>query len=81
MFQIVLWCFAIATALVVALNAAFMAASPRAWFRLPGWLRTQGSLTERKYATGSGAIQVRITGALILFGMVWCLYETLKARR
>ena len=40
---------------VVFVNALFMLASPRAWFRLPGWIRAQGTLTEGKYATGWGS--------------------------
>jgi hypothetical protein len=56
-------------------NALFMLVSPRAWFRLPSWLRAQGSLVEAKYARGGGAIQVRLTGALLLGFIVWVLYE------
>jgi hypothetical protein len=31
---------------VIAVNAAFMLISPRAWFRLPEWFQGRGSMTE-----------------------------------
>ncbi len=44
--------FLIAVAIVVAvvfvINGAYMMISPRAWFRLPGWLGATGSLREEK---------------------------------
>jgi hypothetical protein len=52
-----------------------MLASPRSWFRLPTSLRAQGSLIEDKYANGWGAIQIRMTGALILAAIAWVLYD------
>jgi len=58
-------------------NAAYMLISPRAWFRLPGWLRTQGALTESRYGGGWGALQLRITGALMLAAVGWVVYEIL----
>jgi hypothetical protein len=75
--QIVGLCCAILVGLVLAINAAFMLVSPRAWYRLPGWLRKNGSLTEDKYATGWGAIQVRLTGAGMLATIAWVLYVML----
>ena len=38
--------------LLMIINAAFMLASPRAWFRLPAGLKAQGSLTEGRYSSG-----------------------------
>jgi hypothetical protein len=61
---------------VVFVNALFMLASPRAWFRLPGWIRAQGTLIEEKYATGWGAISVRLTGAVMLAVIAWVLYDS-----
>ena len=37
---------------VIAVNAAFMLISPRAWFRLPEWFQGRGSMTEHKYGSG-----------------------------
>jgi len=59
--------------LMMAINGALMLASPRVWFRLPRWLGVHGSLTEDRYATGWGAIQVRIAGGLSLAGIIWVL--------
>ena len=71
-------CIAIVVGAVMAINAAFMLASPRAWFRLPGWLRAQGSLVADKYYAGWGAIQIRVTGALILAAIAWVLYDMIS---
>jgi hypothetical protein len=69
------------TAVAIGVNALFMLISPRAWFRLPDWIRAQGSLTEKKFGSGWGAIQVRITGALGLGVIVWVLYDSLLRHR
>lgn len=78
MLRIVGLCIAILVGLVMTINAAFMLASPRTWYRLPSWLRAQGSLTEDKYATGWGAIQIRLTGAFVLAAIAWVLYGVLS---
>ena len=75
--RIIGWCCAILVVLLLTINAAYMLVSPRAWFRLPGWLRKEGSLTENKYATGWGAIQVRLTGAGMLTAIAYVLYDIL----
>lgn len=74
------WLIVAAVGLVMSVNACYMLVSPRAWFRLPGWLRAEGSLTEGKYTTGWGAIQVRLTGALFLLVIGWVIYESLLRR-
>ena len=78
--QIIGWCFAIAVGMLLMINAVFMLASPRAWFRLPGWLRAQGSLTEDKYSSGWGATQIRLIGAMILATIAWVLYDMFWGR-
>jgi hypothetical protein len=80
MLRIVGLCIAVVVGVVMTINAAFMLVSPRSWFRLPTWLRAQGSLIEDKYASGWGAIQVRATGALILGAIAWVLYDMLLKR-
>jgi hypothetical protein len=62
---------------LVLFNGAFMLVSPRAWFRLPFWLRLTGTLSEDNYATGAGAIEVRLTGAAVLGFIGWVLYDIL----
>jgi uncharacterized membrane protein len=73
-------CIAIVVGIVMTINAAFMLASPNAWFRLPGWLKAQGSLIENKYVSGWGAIQIRLTGAVVLAAIAWVLYDMLLKR-
>ena len=80
MLRIVGVCIAILVGVIMTLNAAFMLASPRSWFRLPTWLKAQGSLIEGKYASGWGAIQIRLTGALILAAIAWVLYDMFLPR-
>jgi hypothetical protein len=74
-------CIAVVVGLIVTINAAVMLASPRSWFRLPGWLTAQGSLTENKYSNGWGAVQVRVTGGLALIAIAWVLYDMLLRHR
>jgi len=59
----------------VILNASFMLVSPRGWFKLPPWLRAHGVLTEAKYASGWGALQVRLCGALLIATVIWIIYD------
>jgi len=65
--------------IVMAINALFMLISPRAWFRLPGWLRAQGTVTEERYSVGWGAVQLRIAGGLILGSICWVAYQLLHS--
>jgi hypothetical protein len=81
MTKIVGWLIVAAVGLVMSINAFYMLISPRAWFRLPRWIRAEGSLTEGKYTTSWGAIQVRFTGALFLAIIGWVIYESLLRRR
>jgi len=66
---------AIYLALLLIINGSFMLVSPRTWFRLPTWLSARGSLTEEKYSTGWGALEVRLTGAAFLAVVVWVIYR------
>jgi RHS repeat-associated protein len=66
---------------IMLINGAFMLVSPRAWFRLPRWLGKHGSMTEEKYSTGWGALDVRLGGAITLAVIAWILYESLLKGR
>lgn len=68
-------------ALVMMINASFMLVSPRAWFRLPVWIRYNGQLTKEKWAKGWGATQVQLAGALMLALILWVLYDVLLSHR
>ena len=57
----------------LAVNATYMMISPRAWFRLPSWIRATGTLRERESVTGWGAVMVRLAGVLILGGLGWVI--------
>ena len=62
-------------------NGLFMLLSPRAWFRLPDWISGRGSLAEKRYGSGWGAIQVRLLGAIFIGVVVWVLYDSLLRPR
>jgi hypothetical protein len=68
--------FLVGAAVWLVVNASFMLASPRAWFRLPRWLGLHGSLTEARYGSGWGAIQTRMAGALMLSVVVWVVFDS-----
>jgi len=74
------WSIVFIVGAVMFVNALFMFASPRAWFRLPRWVRAQGTLTEEKYASGWGGITVRLAGAGMLAVIVWVLYDSFIRR-
>jgi hypothetical protein len=71
---------AVMVGLMVLINASVMVVSPKAWFRLPSWLAGRGNLSERKYATGRGAVQLQILGGLMLAGIAWVIFDMVSAR-
>ena len=78
MMKIILgWSLIVVLGTVMFVNALFMLVSPRAWFRLPSWIGVRGTLTEEKYASGWGGIQVRSVGAISLGFIAWVLYHSL----
>jgi hypothetical protein len=80
MLDILGW-FIVAVACVLgAVNGFFMVVSPRAWLRLPNWIRTPGFWFEANCANDEGAIQARLTGALLLALVVLVLYASLLGR-
>ncbi len=61
---------------VFAVNGFFMLVSPKAWLRLPKSVRAAPkSMTEAKYGSGLGAIQIRIAGGVWLGAVIWFLYD------
>jgi hypothetical protein len=69
------WFFFVSVGTVVTINAVYMLISPRAWFRLSGWLGGSGSLFRERYANGKGSIEVRALGAVILVGVGWMVFD------
>ena len=57
------------------INGTVMLLSPRRFFALPRWLRAQGTLTESRYSSGFGALQLRLLGAILVGGIVWLLFH------
>jgi hypothetical protein len=53
-----------------ALNAAYMLISPRAWFRLPAWLRVSTALSLGQHSAVLEAVSVRLTGLLMFVALV-----------
>jgi hypothetical protein len=76
--QVFGFCMAILFGLAWAMNGAFMLVSPRAWFRLPRWLGVHGQLAARDYASGGGALVVRLLGGICLAIIAWVLYDMLS---
>lgn len=72
-------CF-IVTVVAVVSNATLMLISPRIWFRIPHWARLSGSLSETKYSSGWGAVQMRVLGACFLAIMIWFLRGCVSGR-
>jgi hypothetical protein len=64
------WTFAILTLAIMAINAAFMLFSPRLWFRLPSWIRSNARFESEKHGTGLGAVQIRILGGVVLLVLI-----------
>lgn len=67
--------FASLLAVFVGINAIYMLVSPRAWYRLPVWLRANGSLPESKYSTGDGAFTLRTLGLIFFVLIAWMIYD------
>ncbi len=72
------WTIVGLVAVALFINASVMLVSPRTWFRLPNWLRAQGTLTQRQYGRGWGAVELRIGGGLILASIVWIVYDMFR---
>lgn len=59
-------------------NGAVMLISPRLFFSLPSWMSAKGSLTKERYASGFGAIQLRLLGAVFAGFPLWLIYEIVR---
>ena len=70
--------FAITVMMIVA-NALYMLISPKAWLRLPGWLRLGGELALQRYGNNRGLLKVRILGAIFIATVIWIAAELLTS--
>jgi hypothetical protein len=73
--DVIVWLLVGAVVIGFVINAAYMLVSPRAWSRLPSWLRAKGS-----YSVGRDGLLVRIGGAILLGTMLWILYDAFLRR-
>ena len=69
------WTFVVFLIVGFVVNGVFMISSPRVWCRLPGWVAWRGSLTEKRYGHGLGALQVRLVGAILVIAPLYCIYD------
>jgi hypothetical protein len=82
MLQILGWFMLAVLGVGLLVNALFMLLSPQAWFRLPDWFPARSSsMTEERYGSGWGGIEVRLAGAAMLALIVWVLYDIFLGRR
>jgi hypothetical protein len=72
---ILVMCILVVLGVGIIVNGLYMLVSPRAWYRLPPWFRASGGLSEDKYGSGWGAIQVRLVGATFVAVSAWVLYD------
>jgi hypothetical protein len=71
----VAWLAALIIGVYIAVNATFMLVSPSTWFRLPLWIRANGTMSEKKFGSGWRALELRLTGALMLGLIAWVIYD------
>ena len=75
MLKVVGWVGLITLVTILFVNGFFMMVSPGVWFKLPDWLRAQGTIT-KKYERGWRSVELRITGALIVAAIVYVLWDS-----
>lgn len=67
------WAALVLVGVLMVVNGVYMVLSPTRWWDLPGWIRASGTLRKSQYSSGWGAVQVRITGGLLLAMIFACL--------
>ena len=72
------WVIVLFLASMFLFNGAVMLISPRTWFRLPSWLAGHGTMTERKYDSRSGRLQVRMLGAIFIGVVAYVVIDILR---
>jgi hypothetical protein len=71
---------AVLVGLILLVNGAFMLVSPRAWFRLPYYLRATGTATEKRFESGLGEVQTRLAGGVMVAGILWVVFDLCSRR-
>jgi hypothetical protein len=72
------WVIAMFLAFMFLFNGAVMLISPKAWWRLPSWLAGHGTMTERKYDSRGGRLQVRALGAIFIAVVAYVVIDILR---
>jgi hypothetical protein len=69
------WLLFAALSITLIINSVYMLFAPRAWLRLPNWFPSAGTLFRERYAGERGLIAIRMTGAVLLAGIAWVVYD------
>jgi hypothetical protein len=72
------WVAASLVGFMFTFNGIVMVVSPRTWFRLPSWFAGRGTMTERKYSTRNGSLQVRVLGAIFVAAVAYLLINLFR---
>ena len=69
------WLLFAALSIAVMFNSVYMLFAPRVWLRLPDWFPSAGKLFRDRYAGERGMIGIRMTGAVLLAGTAWVVFD------
>lgn len=69
------WLLFAALSIMLTINGVYMLFAPRAWLRLPDWFTSAGRSFRERYSGEKGLIGVRVTGAVLLAGIAWVVYD------
>jgi hypothetical protein len=69
------WLFIAATLITLIISGVCMLFPPQAWLRLPHWFPSAGTFFRERYAGEKGLIGIRMTGAVLLTGIAWVVYD------
>jgi len=69
------WLFFAAVSITLIINGVCMLFAPRAWHRLPDWFPSAGTFVRERYGGEKGLIGIRMTGAVLLAGIAWVVYD------
>jgi hypothetical protein len=64
------WFLLAATSITLLINGVYMLFAPQAWLRLPDWFPSAGTFFRERYVGEKGLIGIRMTGAILLAGIV-----------
>jgi hypothetical protein len=71
------WFLFAAFSITLLINGVCMLFAPKTWLRLPDWFPSAGTFFRERYAGEKGLIGIRMTGAVLLAGIAWVVYDFL----